>query len=177
MKGKMLVFAKTSIQSFNYDLIVVFMFPNQTTQNIYDKYKIKKCLLMQNLTDTYSTSLSYIFIYYKGCLVKEDKTRDIIFKVMIHSKFLERLDVSHKFWERFAVRNKTVKKQVGIYEDKSIDYPTILTIAVNPKEYFEKYKDRTFNKKSKRIKKDTPGMDFEAYAAKLQPKEERFQIK
>ena len=108
MKGKMLVFAKTSIQSFNYDLIVVFMFPNQTTQNIYDKYKIKKCLLMQNLTDTYSTSLSYIFIYYKGCLVKEDKTRDIIFKVMIHSKFLERLDVSHKFWERFAVRNKTV---------------------------------------------------------------------
>ena len=34
MKGKMLMFAKTSIQSFNYDLIDVFMFPNAETKNL-----------------------------------------------------------------------------------------------------------------------------------------------
>ena len=62
MKGKMLMFAKTSIQSFNYDLIDVFMFPNAETKKIYDKYKIIKCNLVQNLTDTDRTSLTFIFI-------------------------------------------------------------------------------------------------------------------
>ena len=33
MKGKMLMFAKTSIQRFNYDCIDVFMFPNTLTRS------------------------------------------------------------------------------------------------------------------------------------------------
>ena len=62
MKGKMLMFAKISIQSFNYDLTDVFMFPNAETKKIYDKYKIIKCNLVQNLTDTDSMFLTFIFI-------------------------------------------------------------------------------------------------------------------
>ena len=43
----------------------------------------------------------------------------------------------------------------------------ILTIAINSKEYFEKYKDFSINKKHKGLKKNTPGMGFETYAEKL----------
>ena len=45
MKGKMLMFAKTSLQSFVYDMIDVFCFPDQVVQEIYKKYSIKKCFL------------------------------------------------------------------------------------------------------------------------------------
>ena len=64
MKGKMLMFAKTSLQSFNYDIIDVFMFPEEDSgvASVYEKYKVKSCQLYQDLTDTDSTSLSFIFI-------------------------------------------------------------------------------------------------------------------
>ena len=62
LNGKMLMFSKVSIKSFVYDLIDVFMFPSQDVQKIYQKYKINKCYLYQNLTDTDSTSLFFIFI-------------------------------------------------------------------------------------------------------------------
>ena len=45
MKGKMLMFAKTSLQSFVYDMIDVFCFPDQVVQEIYKKYSIEKCFL------------------------------------------------------------------------------------------------------------------------------------
>ena len=50
---------------------------------------------------------------------------------------------------------------------ESIDNPNIVTIAVNPKEYFEKYRHKSLNKKYKGLKKDTPGMHFEAYANRV----------
>ena len=53
---------------------------------------------------------------------------------------LERLDLPDDFWERFAVQNKSLKKQVGLYEIENIDNANVLAIAINPKEYFEKYK-------------------------------------
>ena len=37
LNGKMLMFSKVSIKSFVYDLIDVFMFPNQDVQKIYQK--------------------------------------------------------------------------------------------------------------------------------------------
>ena len=46
---------------------------------------------------------------------------------------------------------------------QSIGNPNIVTIPVNPNEYFRKYKDESFNKKRKRLRKDTPGMHFETY--------------
>ena len=36
----------------------------------------------------------------------------------------------------------------------------VITIAVSPKEYFEKYRDKTINKKYKGLKRDTPGMNL-----------------
>ena len=56
------------------------------------------------------------------------------------------------------MQNKTIKKRVGLSEIES----NVITISVNPKEYFEKYRDKTVNKKYKALKKDTPGMNFEA---------------
>ena len=44
LNGKMLMFSKVSIKTFVYDLIDVFMFPNQDFQKIYQKYKCYQML-------------------------------------------------------------------------------------------------------------------------------------
>ena len=59
MKGKMLMLAKTSLQSFVYDMIDVFCFLDHAVQEIDKKYQIEKCYMHQNLTDTDSTSLFF----------------------------------------------------------------------------------------------------------------------
>ena len=71
--------------------------------------------------------------------------------------------MSNDFWQNFNVQNKQLKKQVGLYEVENINN-TNITVTVNPKEYFEKYMDKTVNKKHKGLKRDTPGMNFEAYS-------------
>ena len=58
---------------------------------------------------------------------------------------------------------------MGLYEIESIDNPGICTVAINPKEYFEKFKDRNINKKHKGVKRDTKGMNFESYATRITP--------
>ena len=62
LNGKMLMFSKVSIKSFVYGLIDVFMFPNAEIREMYDKYKVNLCYLDQNLTDTDSTLVFFIFI-------------------------------------------------------------------------------------------------------------------
>ena len=62
LNGKMLMFSKLSIKSFVYDIIDVFMFPNQSTKRIYEKYNIEKCIVEQNLRDTDSTSI-FLFLF------------------------------------------------------------------------------------------------------------------
>ena len=42
LNGQMSIFSKTSIQSFVYDLIDVFMFPDDVVKEIYKKYEIQK---------------------------------------------------------------------------------------------------------------------------------------
>ena len=77
----------------------------------------------------------------------------IIFEVLIKSKILKRLDLSHNFWKKFNAQNPKLKKRVGLYKIESIDNVTLITIAVHPKEYFEKYRNREINKKHKKKKK------------------------
>ena len=114
------------------------------------------------------TSLFFIFICKLLCSSNEKTARYLIFEVLTKSKVLNRLDLSEDFWEQCNVQNKSLKKQVGLYELENINNKTnILTIAINPKEYFEKYKDFSINKKHKGLKKNTPGMDFEAYSERL----------
>ena len=123
--------------------------------------------LYQNLTDTDSTSLIFVFICKLSCSIEEEKVRNIIFEVLTKSKIIERLDLSDDFWEQSSVQNKNLKNQVGLYEVENIENTNILTIAINLKEYFGKYKDFSISKKRKGLKKNTPGMDFEAYAKRL----------
>ena len=56
---------------------------------------------------------------------------------------------------------------MGLFEIENIDNQNICTIAINPKEYFEKFKNRNKNKKHKGVRRDTPGMNFESYAARI----------
>ena len=62
LNGKMLMFSKVSIKSFIYDLIDVFMFPNEEIKKIYLEFKVDRCYLNQNLTDTYSISF-FLFLF------------------------------------------------------------------------------------------------------------------
>ena len=110
LNRKMLMLSKASIESFAYDLIDVFMFPDQEIQELYQNYQVDKCYLYQNLTDTDSTSMFFVFICNLNCSVSEDKTRNIIFDVMVKSKIFDRLDLSAEFYEQFDCRNETLKK-------------------------------------------------------------------
>ena len=167
IKGKMLMFAKLSIKSFVYDMIDVFCFPNTEIQSIYDFYQIEKCFLYQNLTDTDSTSLFFVFICNLQSTLPESKARKVIFECMTKSKILDRLDVSDEYWKQYNVYNANTKKQMGLFEIEHINNPNVCTIAVNPKEYLEKFKNKDTNKKHKGVRKGTRGMLFENYANRI----------
>ena len=165
IKGKMLMFSKVSLKSFVYDIIDIFCFPDDEVKEIYAKHEIKKCFIYLILSDTDSCSLQFTFITNLSSKISEDDARNLIFEILILKK-CERLDTSHEFYEQFACRNKSTKKQVGLYEVESIDNAKLVTIAVNPKEYYEVFKSKAINKKHKGIKK-TPGMDFISFASRI----------
>ena len=144
----MLMFSKVSIKNFFHDLIDVFMFPNEEIKKIYDEYNVQRCYLYQNLTDTDSSSVFFVFICNLSCSADERKSSDIIFEVMKTSKIFDRLDLSNDFWNQFEIQNKKLKKQMGFFEIESIDKPNIITIALNPKEYYEQFHDHSGNKKT-----------------------------
>ena len=56
---------------------------------------------------------------------------------------------------------------MGLYETENINNPNICIIAVNPKEYFGKFKNRSINQKHKAVRRDTPGMNFESYTERI----------
>ena len=149
----MLMFSKVSIKSFVHDIIAAFMFPNEEIKNNYQKYKINKCLVEQNLTDTDSTSIFFVFIYDLPCDVREDEARNIIFEVMLKSKIFDRQDLSQEYFEILNCCNNDLRKRVGYFEIENIDKANITTIALNPKEYYECFMDTTDNKKHKGLHK------------------------
>ena len=93
--------------------------------------------------------------------------KKIIFKCLKNSKIAKRLDISDKFWEQFEMYNDNTKKVMGLYDIENVDNQNICTIPINPKEYFEKLKNRKINKKHKGVTKDTAGMFFESYANRI----------
>ena len=101
-----------------------------------------------NLTNTSNCSCFFNFIYKKECNIKESESRKLIFEILKHSKIVERLHVSDKFWQQFKIQDENVRKQMGLYEIENIDNPNICTFAVNPKEYIENLKNRSINKKT-----------------------------
>ena len=86
---------------------------------------------------------------------------------MIKSKIFNRLDLSNYFWDQFGVQAKKLKKQVELFETENINKVNIIMIALNLKEYYEKFEDHSDNKKHKGLKKSTAGMDFDSYLGSL----------
>ena len=111
----MLTFSKVSVKSFVYNLIDVFMFPNDEIKEIYQKYKINQCYLDQNLTDTDSTSMFFVFVCHLNCILGEDETRNIIFEVMLKSKVFHRLDLPAEYYEKSNCRNESLRKRIGFF--------------------------------------------------------------
>ena len=60
-----------------------------------------------------------------------------------------------------------MQKQVGLFETGSINKPTVATVVLNSKEYYERFHDHSDNKKHKGLKKSTRGMDFDSYSERL----------
>lgn len=84
MKGKMLMFSKTPLCSFVYDIIDVLYFAHEdkTFKNIYEKYNFQKCFVYQNLTNTDSTSLFFILICNLNSQLNKQDRRKFIFEVL-----------------------------------------------------------------------------------------------
>ena len=58
------------------------------------------------------------------------------------------------------MQNENNKKVMWLYEIDNIENASICMIAVNPKEYFEKRKNRSINKKHKGVRRDTVRMNL-----------------
>ena len=166
IKGKMLMFSKISLKSFVYDIIDIFCFPDKEVKKIYDKHKIIKTFVYLILTDADSCSLQFTFITELRSSISEVDARKLIFEILLLKRG-DRLDTSDEFFDQFFCRNKSTKKQVGLYDVESIDNANLVTIAVNPKEYIEIFKNKEINKKHKGVKKPTPGMNFESFASRI----------
>ena len=103
--------SKTSLQSFLYDLINVFI-SRWCCYRDLQKNDIQKYFSFQNLTFADSNSIFFIFICKFSCSVNEKTAKYITFEVLTKSKVLNRLDLFENFWEQFNVQNKSLKKQV-----------------------------------------------------------------
>ena len=89
--------------------------------------------MYQNLTDSDSTSVFFVFICDLNCSISEDKARDILFEVMLKSKVFDRLDLSAEFYERFNCRKEKLKNNAGLFEIENINNANVITVALNPK--------------------------------------------
>ena len=69
--------------------------------------------------------------------------------------------------KQFDIQDKSLKKQVMLFEIENINNANITTIALNPKEYYEKYIDHSDNKKHKRLKRGTGSMEFDSHSGRL----------
>ena len=80
---------------------------------------------------------------------------------------MERSHTSNEFCDRYSIRDKSLKKKLRYFPVENISEPCLVTIAVNPKEYFEFFKRQLVNKKHKGLNKGAPGMEFEDWAKRI----------
>ena len=97
----------------------------------------------------------------------DGKFRDALFEIIKENEILHPFDTSHKFWEKFSVTDESLKEKLGYYSIGSIDDLCTVTIAVNPKEYFEEFESENINKKHKGLRKGAKGMEFENYSKQI----------
>ena len=102
------MFTKVSLESFVYDLIETFFFPNKKTKEIYNKYMIERIFPYSILTDNNSICLFFIFICKPESCTPDSQFRDVLFDVIINNDILYRFDTSHKSLEKYSVRNESL---------------------------------------------------------------------
>ena len=168
MSGKLLMFTKLSLKSFIYSLVELLHFPeeNPILASIYKKYDIEQIFCYQTLTDTDSTSIQFIIVSDPASLYPECDVRDILFEFFSKTEIRKWCDKSNEFWRRFNVHSPNEQKVLGLYKVKHIDNSCYVTLAVNPKEYFE---SNSTNKKHKGIKKGSAGIEYKNYAERIKP--------
>ena len=123
------MFAKISSMSFIYELVETIYFPNETVVKIYEKYLIEKVYIYHVLIDTDGACLKFVFVS------STKKIRDIIFELIVASKFYDRFNSSNIYWEKFGVRKENLRKYLGYFEIEHIDNPCFVTVALNPNGY------------------------------------------
>ena len=140
-------------------MVELLAFPEQNpiVSNIYDKYDINRLFCYHVLTITDSTSLQFIIVSDPRSTYPECKVRDILFEIFSNTEMRDQFDKSDEFWRGSGVHCPQKKKVLGLYEVEHIDEPRYVTLAVNPKEYFEYFKSDNVNRKHKEIKKGLVG--------------------
>ena len=91
------------------------------------KLDIIKCYPHLISTDTDSASFQFVFIWKVDCSITEDQSTKLIFDILLDLKSRERLDRFDNFWSQFNAKDKSLKKQIGLYELASIDNHNLIT--------------------------------------------------
>lgn len=76
----------------------------------------------------------------------------MFFEITLGSKIQDQLDLANKIQTSFGIQKKSLKKQVKLQEVKPIVNPNMITTAVNPKEYFKEFQNRSCKKKDSKKK-------------------------
>ena len=105
----MLMFSKTSLRSFVYDLIDCFCFPDEEVKELYARNEILRCFIYLILTDTDSCSIQFLFLSDIKSKITEDQARKLIFEIIL-LKIGHRIDTSNDFYQIFFVKIKDLKK-------------------------------------------------------------------
>ena len=101
------------------------------------------------LADTDSTCLKFIFVNDVESEIPDKQFRGILFEITVASKIYDRFDSSQNYWEKFNARKEYLKKCLGYFEIENINNPCFVSVAVNPKEYYESFEDYSFNENTK----------------------------
>ena len=96
-----------------------------------------------NLTDTGSCSSFFNFICKKECTIKESESRNLIFEILKQSEIAYKIRKIRYFWSILV---------------------SIWVARLWLTQYFEKFENRTLNKKHQGVRRDTKRMNFESYA-------------
>ena len=88
-------------------------------------------------------------------------------KFITSSKKYKRFDSSHGYRDNFGAKKEQKRKKLGYFEIEYINNPCNLTIAANPEEYFEMFKNKNINKKHKGINKGSTGLGFENISQRI----------
>ena len=130
MSGKLLMFAKLSLESFIYNVVETFCFPTEKISSLYKKIPYRECWNFSHvLADTDRKALKFIFTSDPNRDLPEDIFRDLPFQVIVTSKVYKRFDSSHKFSDILGVGKTSRQKKLGYYEIENIDNPCVFNVG------------------------------------------------